>query len=253
MESPPGKKKAGQPFRFAAIGTVALAVSMVGAGVAHSAPNDWGKLAELSPGVSASDLEASVARVAAAEGVSSPEALDGLLAEAEASVKAATTAEAHASSTARSGGSSTVLLGTATQTGDIFVSPASTLFVQHGHTGIFYNTRNIIEAQSPGKNSVYRTSADKRVGIGAEIQHVDRSCSVRKKVVDRAKKYYVGIKYDANFLTNKSSSSSALNCSELVWKAYKYGASIDLDATGGSGVYPYDIYVSKYTKTYRTR
>ena len=29
-----------------------------------------------------------------------------------------------------------------------------------------------------------------------------------------------------------------LNCSQLVWYAYKYGAGVDIDSTG---VYPHDI------------
>lgn len=58
-----------------------------------------------------------------------------------------------------------------------------------------------------------------------------------------------GTPYDADFINNKGDNEmSALNCSELVWRAYKYGAGIDLDSNGGLGVYPNDINESPLLK-----
>lgn len=67
-----------------------------------------------------------------------------------------------------------------------------------------------------------------------------------------------GTPYDYDPLDNKAdyyntgkdnvrSELDALNCSELVWRAYKKGASIDLDGNGGLGVYPNDILDSNKT------
>lgn len=67
-----------------------------------------------------------------------------------------------------------------------------------------------------------------------------------------------GTPYDFDPLDNKAdyynagkdnvkSELDALNCSELVWRAYKKGASIDLDGNGGLGVYPNDILASSKT------
>lgn len=67
-----------------------------------------------------------------------------------------------------------------------------------------------------------------------------------------------GTPYDYDPLDNKAdyyhaskdevrSELDALNCSELVWRAYKKGANIDLDGNGGLGVYPNDILNSSYT------
>ena len=73
----------------------------------------------------------------------------------------------------------------------------------------------------------------------------------------------VNTPYDYDFVNNKSdyyyvtdelgnvygpySEGDAYNCSELVWKAYKKAASIDLDGNGGLGVYPNDIKNSSLT------
>ncbi len=58
---------------------------------------------------------------------------------------------------------------------------------------------------------------------------------------------YVGCEYDREFLNNKKNTdkeNKKFNCSELVWKAYRYGApnEFDLDSNGGLAVYPNNIY-----------
>ena len=56
------------------------------------------------------------------------------------------------------------------------------------------------------------------------------------------------------FFANKSVNSDNYNCSQLVWASYKSADSnIDLDADGGSGVYPKDIADSPMTHEYETR
>ena len=41
-----------------------------------------------------------------------------------------------------------------------------------------------------------------------------------------------------------------LNCSQLVWYAYKYGAGVGIDSNGGPGVYPHDIVEGSLAHTY---
>ncbi|WP_050773454.1 MULTISPECIES: YiiX/YebB-like N1pC/P60 family cysteine hydrolase [Brevibacterium] len=61
-----------------------------------------------------------------------------------------------------------------------------------------------------------------------------------------------GKKYSANFAVNKKTGSAKMNCSQLVWAAYKASVKIDLDGNGGLGVYPYNIKDSKHTHIYKT-
>lgn len=61
----------------------------------------------------------------------------------------------------------------------------------------------------------------------------------------------VGRSYDTNFANNKentSASNKKFNCSELVWKAWKFKGKLDLDSNGGKGVYPNNIKDSNRTK-----
>ncbi|MFV0499865.1 MAG: hypothetical protein ACK5NF_07590 [Bacilli bacterium] len=57
--------------------------------------------------------------------------------------------------------------------------------------------------------------------------------------------------YDFDFANNKQFTAAEdlkYNCSELVWKAWKTKAGVDLDSNGGSGVYPNNIKDSSRTK-----
>lgn len=61
----------------------------------------------------------------------------------------------------------------------------------------------------------------------------------------------VGKGYDANFSDNKKNTvanNKRMNCSELVWKAWKFKKNVDLDSNGGPGVYPNNIKNSNRTK-----
>ncbi len=58
--------------------------------------------------------------------------------------------------------------------------------------------------------------------------------------------------YNIYFATNKKPYGKKMNCSQLVWAAYKNSAKVDLDGNGGPGVYPKDIVKSSKTKTWRT-
>lgn len=78
------------------------------------------------------------------------------------------------------------------------------------------------------------------------------SLEKRKAVALWAKKQ-IGKDYDYDYENNKlntTSNNKKFNCSELVYKAWKFNGtiSVDLDSNGGTGVYPNNIKDSKYTK-----
>lgn len=75
------------------------------------------------------------------------------------------------------------------------------------------------------------------------------SKSKRKKVASWALQQ-VNKDYDFAFANNKEntvSSNEKFNCSELVWKAWKFTINVDLDSNGGKGVYPNNIVDSSRT------
>lgn len=206
----------------------------------------------LNPEAPDQELLDALSAYAAEQGITLEQALEESLAEGEASAEAAAEgsdggASAYAAKT----------LGAGNAKGDIFVSPASTLFIKHGHTGIYYTTATIVEAPGKKSNGSYLKSrsyaASKlSVGKGAVKQSVSVSTSKRNASANHAYNSLRGKPYNTNFAANKSVSGSKMNCSQLVWAAYKVGGGIDLDSNGGPGVYPYNIKDSKYTKTYKT-
>lgn len=81
---------------------------------------------------------------------------------------------------------------------------------------------------------------------------VKTSQTKRNKAGSHAYNKLRGKKYSANFAVNKKTGSTKMNCSQLVWAAYKASVKIDLDGNGGLGVYPYNIKDSKHTHIYKT-
>jgi uncharacterized protein YycO len=141
-------------------------------------------------------------------------------------------------------------IGTANNRGDVFYSPASTLGYEHGHSGIYHSTSNIVEA--PGKKKTVRNTShtNVKVAAGAEKQSVSTTQAKRNAAANLANTF-VGREYNLNFAFNKTANGK-MNCSQVVWVAYKDGSSIDLDSNGGPGVYPKDIRDSSWTVTYKT-
>ncbi|MBP3222770.1 MAG: hypothetical protein J6M18_02450 [Actinomycetaceae bacterium] len=151
----------------------------------------------------------------------------------------------------RSSGGGNVQLVTARQAGDIFYSPSSTAGVKHGHAGIYSTKTQIIEAEGPGKKVHYVSKIGKKfktVARGTQIMYVKTTQAKRNAAVKRARGY-IGRSYKYNFAFNKTE-SGAMNCSQLVWSAYKNATGIDLDGDGGHGIYPKDFTRSKWTVTY---
>ena len=202
------------------------------------------RLEDLNPGATETDILTGVDGAAAEQGVSADRALELSLVEAEKSAAEAST---------QSSGGGTVYLGRGDRSGDLFVSPASTLFVQHGHTGIYYTTGTIVEAPGTGKKSRSYAASSLKVGKGTVKQYVKTTTSKRNASGSHAYMKLRGKEYNTNFAFNKVVNGAKMNCSQLVWAAYKVGGGLDLDGNGGFGVYPYDIKNSKHTVTYQTR
>lgn len=124
--------------------------------------------------------------------------------------------------------------------------------MNHGHTGIYYSTRTIVEAPGTGKKSRSASAKTLPVGKGAVKQYVKTSQAKRTAAANYAYTNLRGKAYNVNFAFNKDRYGAKMNCSQLVWAAYIIKTRIDLDGNGGFGVCPYNIKDSKYTVTDRT-
>jgi uncharacterized protein YycO len=167
---------------------------------------------------------------------------------------AETTASDPAATASSSGGDckEKKTVGNARNRGDIFHSHAKTADWDHDHVGMYYTTKTIVEAPGAGsKSKAVTASTLKKCGPIVKM-YVKAKQSSRDKAADYAYKHFRGKSYDLNFAGNKASSNDYLNCSELVWKAYKYAVDIELDKNGGPGVYPDDIRDDGSTVTYQT-
>ncbi|SFB02625.1 Permuted papain-like amidase enzyme, YaeF/YiiX, C92 family [Amycolatopsis marina] len=151
------------------------------------------------------------------------------------------------------GCSKKVRVGNARYKGDIFHSSAKTAGYNHNHVGIFYTTKTIVEAPGSGSKSQARTAATLNKCGPVYKMYVKAKQTSRNKAANYAYNNLRGKAYDNNFAFNKSSSNSKLNCSELVWKAYKKAVNIELDSNGGPGVYPNNIKDDGSTVVYSTR
>jgi uncharacterized protein YycO len=143
-------------------------------------------------------------------------------------------------------------VGNGKNKGDIFHSYASTATYKHNHVGIYYTTKTIVEAPGKGARSKSVTASTLKKCGPIYKMYVNTKQSNRDKAANHAYNNFRDMPYDTNFADNKDNSNGKLNCSELVWKAYKHGAKIDLDSNGGSGVYPNNIKDHDSTVVYTT-
>lgn len=122
------------------------------------------------------------------------------------------------------------------------------------HVGIYHSSEYYIDAPGSGKTvryTKYTTKQAVKKGRRMQVLKVNTTSTVKKAAAKYAYNQR-GKQYDNNFATNKANTSSSnkkFNCSELVYKAYRYNGSksINLDSDGGAGVYPDDIYKSNLT------
>lgn len=222
-------------------------IGVIGVMPAAYADDPMSQLLTLNPGVSRDDMLQAIRLEAANTGKTETQVLDDSLAGAQDSA-----VSANLRTTASSGGGGVVTLGYATYPGDVFVSPANTLFIQHGHTGIYFGTTVVVEAPGSGQVSRSINATSLSVGSGAEKMYVNVSYSDGQAAGDYAYNNLRGKPYNMNFAFNRDPNGSSMNCSQLVWAAYLQTLGIDLDYDGGPGVYPYDIEKSPWTVTYQT-
>lgn len=153
---------------------------------------------------------------------------------------------------ARSGGANrNISVGTGRQKGDVVYTPATTAGANHGHSGIYHAPKTLVEAPGTGKKAKTTSSTSFKVAKKAKKQYVKTTQSNRNRAADRAYSYR-GKGYNYNFAGNKNVNGKTMNCSQLVWAAYKSTSGIDLDSNGGPGVYPSNIRDSKHTVTYKS-
>jgi uncharacterized protein YycO len=243
--------------RLVAVCTASLALALGTVTSANASESGLDRLLELHAGVEKDVLVAQIEQEAAAQGTTFDAVVDQVLAEARAAAPEAVAADgslvegAQVAPLSSSGGSGTVKLVNASRKGDVFYSPAGALFVTWGHNGIYYSTSGIVEAPGPGANSRYIAVSKVSVVKGAKLQYVSTTSTNRNKAANYAYNNLRGRGYNLNFAFNKKASGS-LNCSQLVWAAYREAAGIDLDSNGGTGVYPANIRDDNSTVTYRT-
>jgi uncharacterized protein YycO len=144
-----------------------------------------------------------------------------------------------------------VKVGNARYKGDIFHSYAKTV-VPHNHVGIFYTTRTVVEAPGPGSLSQARTASTLNKCGPVYKMYVKAQQGTRNEAANYAYNALRGKSYDLDFAGNKINGAGRLNCSELVWRAYK-AADIELDSNGGPGVYPDNIKDDGSTVIYSTQ
>ena len=145
-----------------------------------------------------------------------------------------------------------VEIGQSRYKGDIFWASASTYGVPHGHVGIYSEKTWITEARGSGQNSGEFYYSGRKYCKKIEKMDVNTTITVQNTAADYASRYLIGKPYNSNFAWNKGGNINTLNCSELVYKAYKRSVNIDLDGDGGLGVYPSDIKNDSQTRTYQT-
>lgn len=173
----------------------------------------------------------------------------------------------------RSGSAALKQLPTAT-TGDIFFVDSDSAW---NHVGLYQSTAIIVESMpADGVQfwSIY-SQESYQAPVTDPADGSNDSCILRVSSLSQTSRnsaavwprnnVTAGTPYDYDFLNNKADfymvnqgsldmpyyvtypESDAYNCSELVWKAFKKTAGVDLDHNGGLGVYPNDIYNSSLT------
>lgn len=245
--------------------TVGLAVAVAGMpsqATAASGDDDIAFLQQVADGSSsdgsaqlgAAQLEADLRAEAVERGLTYQQVVDRVADEAVEVRAPAGMPLARSSGSGSGGGSGTVQFPRASRAGDVFVHSSRTASVNHGHAGLYSSTTYVIEAPGGGKKS-RQISITQRRGPKNEfwLYRVGESSKRRSAAITQSRKYYLSKPYDSSFYNNRSNGSSKLNCSELVWRAFKYNSysKIDIDSNKGWGVYPKNIQDSGWTHFYK--
>lgn len=231
----------------------ALALLFAGAGMASAAESsDIKRLAEIQQVEDVQAFEVEMKEMAEAAGIPFDDFTSVALAEVEHELAdaQAEVSEATGMTTMGPGACTSRKMPSASQRGDHIWIPSLPIF---GHSALYWSGTSIIEAPGVNKKSRQIHISDRSACKGAQVQHVKTSAGNRVSAVNRAKNSYVGKSYDKSFAVNKTNGPSKLNCSELVWRAYRHSASgLNLDSNGGKGVFPNNIKNHGKTSTYKT-
>lgn len=210
----------------------------------------------VNPGLTMEQLEQSVTEVAAQQKISKDAAID-LFYKDSANARAV---QKQAAPTARSGGGeagTAVKLGCAAA-GYFTYSYATNYNVRHWHNTLF--TAACAAVHMPGGSiSNIRRITDSYTGLKTHSSypaHLRRVIGASINMNDRAGQFGINrrnanVQYNSNFVTNRSAGiwQTHYNCSSLVWAAWMYASTsnVDIDGNGGLGVYPEDIWKSSKT------
>ena len=224
--------------------TASASILMWGGNASAATTDDaFNELLAFNPGVSASDLAASMREAARETGQTYDQVVTQALAESRKHEPAGFAVGSSCNKVSLTAG----YLG-----GNVIYSPSSTAGIQHGHAGVYATATLIVEAPAHGENSGTFPVKNRQYCSGLRKMTVDISVTDSKRVGEYAQGYLTGKPYNYNFSWNKGGNIDSLNCSELVWKAFKREIDLDLDSDGGLGVYPKDIANSSHTHTYET-
>lgn len=223
-----------------ALSLSAFGPQAVAADASHTSPIK--ELLVLNPGVSEAQMREAIQAESHRTSISSHQLIQHALAESRE--QTLTMLTDNSVSDRSSGGP--IKLGRA-YTGYVFFSPSRTSGVPHGHTGIYTARTWIVEAPGGSTRSRSVWADDAHVERGTLVQSVNASWETRTGAAITANSL-LGRPYNYNFAFNKNANGSRMNCSQLVWAAYKRNG-IDLDSNGGPGVYPTNIRDSVHTVT----
>lgn len=196
------------------------------------------EIANLSPRVSATQVAEQIEDASILTGIAAAEIEESMLKEVKQKTAAASPASAPIAN---------LPIGNAPRRGDVYYTPAWTSGYNHGHVGIYSQTNRIVEALQNGV--IERPTSIVRVSSGSVKQYVRTSPTNRNRAAQRAREY-VGKAYNMHFYNNRKT-YGPMNCSQVVWAAYKSTAGIDIDIDEGWGVYPTDVRDSGYTVSYK--
>jgi uncharacterized protein YycO len=137
--------------------------------------------------------------------------------------------------------------------GNIYYTASYTGGVNHGHVGIYYTDKIIVES-TPEKKGVKSIGyKDRKVWAGAVIQSVSTTTKKKQAAANWAYSRVGKDGYSYNFATNRLTGHYGdKNCSKLLWSSFILKAKIDVDKDKGTGVYPRDMRDSPLTVTIKT-
>ncbi|MBB1483623.1 hypothetical protein H5392_07080 [Tessaracoccus sp. MC1865] len=223
------------------------------------------EILSVNPSVSSKELAESIADHAINRGISEEDVV-AMLYEDSSEARAAHIPKATELSTNSTGEGTAVKLGCAAA-GYFTYSYSKTLTVAHGHNTLF--TGQCEAVHMPGRDipSIRRitstyTGLRTHASYPAHLRRVD-GASINMN--DRAGQFGINrlsanVQYESDFSFNKHPLwpfaslddqvwKSTYNCSSLVWAAWMYASTynVDLDRNGGPGVYPEDLWKSPLT------